>query len=161
MSETKKPRKAYRKKWVTTDTVQIASMGARRLDALDVARFMLPLRGAVSAIIEGRAERTDWVCVFDAVNVAEQLCPVLAGKDWREWVTQTQADVLAAYDGTGDAQALHHVADAFAELLGVVTCRQMLEAQTGAARKVHAAVVAGRSNNKVRVVDPGAMRLAA
>lgn len=161
MASNKKPRKPYRPKWVTANTLQIAAIGARRLDDIDIARFMSPLRGAVQAIIEKRAERTDWQCLFDAVNTAEQLCPMLAGKDWREWVTQTQADVLAAYDGTGDAQALHHVADTFADLLGVVTCRQMLEAQTTAARKVHAALLSGRSNNKVRVIDPGDMRIEA
>lgn len=161
MASNKKPRKPYRKGWVTADTLQIAATGARRLDALDIARFLVPLRGAVAAIIEQRAERTDWQCLFDAVNTAEQLCPVLAGKDWREWVTQTQADVLEAYDGTGDARALHHVADTFADLLGVVTCRQMFEAQTAAARKVRAALASGRSSNNVRVIDPGEMRIAA
>lgn len=161
MSASKRPRKAYRPKWVTTNTVQIAAMGARRLDALDIARFMSPLRGAVQAIIEGRQERDDWKCLFDAVNTAEQLCPMLAGKDWREWVEQTQADVLAAYDGAGDVLALHHVADTFAELIGAATCRQMLEAQTSAARKIQGALMSGKSTNRVRVVDPGEMRIAA
>lgn len=161
MSASKKPRKQYRPKWIAQNTVQIAVMGARRLDLMDVAAFMLPLRGAITAISKGRAGRTDWTCLFDAVNTAEQLCPMLAGKDWREWVEQTQSDVLAVYDGAGDVLALHHVADTFAELIGAATCRQMLEAQASAARKINAALMSGRSNNKVRVVDPGEMRISA
>lgn len=162
MSATKKPRKAYRPKWVAPNTMQIAAAGARRLDAIDIARFMSPLRGAVAAIIERRAERDDWKCVFDAVNTAEQLCPMLAGKDWRDWVEQTQSDVLAAYGGDAhDAEALHHVADTFAQMLDVVTCRQLLEAQTAAARKINAALMAGKSMGNVRVIDPGEMRVEA
>lgn len=165
MSATKKPRKAYRPKWVAPNTMQIAALGARRLDAIDIARFMSPLRGSVSAIVERRAERDDWTCIFDAVNTAEQLCPMLAGKDWRGWVEQTQADVIGAYDadtlGADHVQALHGVADTFADLLGVVTCRQMLEAQTSAARKINAALMAGKSMGNVRVIDPGEMRVEA
>ena len=161
MSTSKKPRKPYRPKWIAPNPVQIAAMGARRLDPMDVAAFMLPLRGAITAISEGRAERTDWQCLFDAVNTAEQLCPMLAGKDWREWVLQTQTDVLDAYSGSGDPQALHDVANTFAELIGAATCRQMLEAQTSAARKIQGALMSGKSTKTVRVVDPGEMRIAA
>jgi hypothetical protein len=157
MGATRKPRKPRRQKWVAPNPMQIAIAGAHKMGAIDIARFMLPLRGAVAAIVEGRAERDDWACLFDAVNTVEQLCKVIAGKGWRDWVEQTQADVLAAYGAPvpmddGHAQALHHVADTFSEMLGVVTCRQMLEAQSAVVRKVNAALTAKRAGGSVQMV---------
>jgi hypothetical protein len=156
MGATSKPRKQRRQKWVASNPIEIAVMGSRRMSAIDIARFMSPLRGAAAAIVEGRAERDDWRCLFDAVNTVEQLCKAIADKGWREWVEQTQADVLAAYEaqtlGSDHAQALHHVADTFAEMLGVVTCRQMLEAQDAVVRKVNAALMVKNAGGNVRMV---------
>ena len=156
MGATRKPRKQYRAKWTAQNSIQIAIAGAQKMGAIDIARFMLPLRGAVAAITSSRAEHDDWRCLFDAVNTIEQLCKVIAGKGWRDWVEQTQADVLAAYGAPmpvsdGHAQALHNVADVFAEMLAVVTCRQMLEAQDAVLRKVSAALTANRSGGGVQV----------
>jgi hypothetical protein len=156
MGATSRPRKPRRQKWVARNPVEIAVMGARRMGQIDIARFMLPLRGAVSAIVEGRAERDDWKCLFDAVNTVEQLCKVIADKGWREWVEQTQANVLDAFESASiddsHAQVLHHVADTFAEMLAVVTCRQMLEAQDAVVRKVNAALMVKNAGGNVRMV---------
>jgi hypothetical protein len=164
MGATKKPRKQYKPRAIAANPLSIAFCGARMLDAIDIARFMSQLRGAVSAILGGQSCRDDWTCLFDAVNTMEQLAPLVAEKGWRGWIEQVQADVIAAHDqrlaGISDvhAQGLHDLADNFARALERVTCSQMLQAQEAAARKVNAALRRGKSTGSVRVIDPQEMR---
>lgn len=159
MASNKRPRKKYMPKPKFADPVSLAIRGCSPLGVMDIGQFMSPLRGAVSAILTSSAVREDWVCVFDAVNVAEQLCPVLTtGRDWRDWIEQAQADVLAVYEAGQNisdehAQAMHGIADVFAEMLSAANCRQMFAAQEAAARKVRGALTANSSTRSVRLVE--------
>ena len=167
MASNRKPRKQYKPRHIATNPLSIAIYGARLLDAIDIARFMSPLRGAVSAILGGKSSRDDWTCLFDAINTMEQFAPAVAEKGWRDWIEQVQADVIAAYNQRSTrirdehAQGLHDLADQFAQALELVTCSQMFKAQEAAARKVSATLRKGQSTGIVQVIDPEEMRLAA
>ena len=134
-----------------------AAVLLRQDDAPDRLVVMDRRSPEVTPLLEGACD--GWVCVFDAVNVAEQLCPVLTtGRDWRDWIEQTQVDVLAVYEAGPNisdehAQAMHGIADVFSEMLSAANCRQMFAAQEAAARKVRGALTANSSTRSVRLVE--------
>ena len=70
MSRNKKPRKAYRPKPVSLDTLAVASHFAAKPSKQDREEVLQPLRDAVNALREGVATELQWSIAAGGVSVA-------------------------------------------------------------------------------------------
>ena len=73
MSRNKKPRKAYRPKPVSLDTLSVASHFAAKPSKQDREEVLRPLRDAVKALREGVATELQWSIAAGGVSVAQAI----------------------------------------------------------------------------------------
>ncbi len=73
MSRNKKPRKAYRPKPVSLDTLSVASHFAAKPSKQDREEVLQPLRDAVKALREGVATELQWSIAAGGVSVAQAI----------------------------------------------------------------------------------------
>lgn len=73
MSRNKKPRKAYRPKPVSLDTLAVASHFAAKPSKQDREEVLRPLRDAVKALREGVATELQWSIAAGGVSVAQAI----------------------------------------------------------------------------------------
>jgi hypothetical protein len=73
MSRNKKPRKAYRSKPVSLDTLSVASHFAAKPSKQDREEVLRPLRDAVKALREGVATELQWSIAAGGVSVAQAI----------------------------------------------------------------------------------------
>ena len=70
MSANKKPRKAYRPRPITLDTIKLARQQAAQLPVADRAEILGMLRQAIQALREGVASELQWSIAAGAVALA-------------------------------------------------------------------------------------------
>ena len=73
MSANKKPRKAYRPRKVTADTLRLAIFGAAKPAPEERAEIMDKVSQAISRLSDGSASEHDWSVVSGALSVADEI----------------------------------------------------------------------------------------
>ncbi len=143
-------RSKYRPQGVNVLAHQVAARGAALLTEADVQGFVVPVRQAVERITTASETLDDWRNVFGAVNVTEAMLESRVSGDrpheWREWITEVQTAMLAVISRRAtrkqaaihaeEARHLRSIIGTYETACRAVTCRQMLEAQRRAGRKV-------------------------
>lgn len=146
-------RSSYRPRHINPQAYVTAIKGASLLDQSDRNAFNAPVQSAVDSIASGVAGRDHWQTVFDVVNTLEQLFRAGLAKDWREWFEGAQERVVGILDRqreTGsralypaELATLRELAATWADILEIVSCREMFNAQERAAVKVRNALAGG------------------
>ena len=99
MSRNKKPRKAYRPKKVTADTLGLALHYAAKPAKQDIDEVLRPLRAAVKALRQGMATEHDWSLTAGSLSLAraiERKGTVVRGL--HEHIATTERTMQAIYD---------------------------------------------------------------
>jgi hypothetical protein len=156
-------RKRYRPKHrPSTNTLFIAIQGQRFLSKADQAAAALRVHMAVDAVSQGKADKADWLEIFDAVNLIEQwnkVPKIMRGAG--EFVDSIQNVVVGIMDrqkATGakalhanELQALRDLSALWAEVLSGVTHADYFKAQEKVALRVQQVLRSKRTD--VRVVE--------
>jgi hypothetical protein len=152
-------RSSYRPRHVNPLAHITALKGASLLDQADRNAFNAPVQAAVDSIAAGVANRDHWQALFDAVNTLEQLFRVGLAEDWREWFEGAQEQVVGILDRQRDTGSralypaelatLRELAGTWADILEVVSCREMFNAQAAASVKVRNALAGGVASARI------------
>lgn len=147
-------RSRFRPQGVNPVAHVVAMKGAAPLDARDVASFIGPVRTAVQQVLTAAETIDDWRKIFRAINVCEALMEARVSGDkpheYRGWLADVQETVLAVFGRRQDqpeaalrpeeARSLRSICGTYETALRAVNCRQMLDAERKADRKVDQAV---------------------
>lgn len=163
MSKTKKPRKTYKPTHSPNpQAFMVAIRGAHLLCAHDQLTRAARVRSSVEMLGASTGGIPQWRDVFDALNMIEAFAHLGLVRDAREFVDEHQASIVAAMNRqqqTGsnvlrpsELQLLRDLAATWAEVLGIVTCREYSAAEERVKRKVAQALAKG-SHGSVRVVE--------
>lgn len=87
----KKPRKAYKAKYVAKNPILTFFGGMSNQHADELRILNIKNHGALAAIVQGNGTRDDWDAVVHAINVGNILCERGIGNEYRQ-------DMLAARD---------------------------------------------------------------
>lgn len=146
-------RSSYRPQGVNPTAYLMAIKGSAKLSTRDRNAFIAPVQAAVDSIVAGVGERKHWQALFDCVNTLEQLFRAGLAKGWREWFEEAQEQVVGILDrqretGTralypAEVDTLRELVTTWADVLEVVCCREMYQAQQAAAVKVRNALAGG------------------
>ena len=155
-------RSSYRPKGVNPTAHIMAMLGAARLTTTDVLIRAERVHLSVAQVCNGTATNDDWLQVFDAVNMAEQLirAKLAAGRDLVDCLQDMIVAVLDRQRGT-PSRALHqdeqHALRDFAEdyvgLLSGVTQQQYMIAQRGVEDRIRRILSGERIPASIRVVE--------
>lgn len=161
----KKPRKKYKPKGVSRDVIYIATMGVRFLSIEDIEARVKPVRDAVDLIRSGKANKSHWQAIFDALNMVEQFgqVPGVIQGDLRSWVEAQQNTIVAILDRQKEGKRALYAAEiddlmALVEMwesvLQNVTHRQYFEAEEATHKRLVAILRSGTPGVRVvKVVD--------
>jgi hypothetical protein len=146
MGNTRKPRKAYRRRPLNNLATLMAMQGACLLSVEDRMGWQDLLHDALTAVRTGVADRAQWASLFDAINLVEELCRMGLAKDTADVVPTAQAAVCAILDrlqATGvrsaraaELQALRDLVSAFADLMAGITHKERFDAEARVAERV-------------------------
>lgn len=154
-----KPRKKYRPKGVSLNSVFIATMGVRFLSGPDIEARAKPVRDAVDLIRTGQASKAQWQAIFDALNMIEQFgqMPGVIQGGLREWVEVQQETIIGILDRKGtralyaaELDDLTALVEMWESILNNVTHRQYFEAEEATHKRLVAILRSGTPG--VRVV---------
>ena len=98
MSRNKKPRKAYRPKAVTADTLGLALHFAAKPNKQDRDEVLGLLHGAIKALREGVATELDWAVAAGSVTVAQAIERQGIVRGLHEHIATTEKALQAIYD---------------------------------------------------------------
>ncbi len=155
-------RSSYRPRHINPLSHITAIKGAALLSQSDRNAFNAPVQAAIDSIASGSATREHWGVIFDAVNTLEQLFRAGLAKGWLAWFEEAQEQIVGILErqrGTGsralyasELATLRELAGTWADVLQVVSCREMFNAQEAAAVKVRNALAGGVPG--ARIVEP-------
>ena len=155
-------RSSYRPKGVNPTAHIMAMMGAARLTTTDVLIRAERVHLAVAQACIGAATNDDWLQVFDAINIAEQLIRVklAAGRDVVAGLQDMIVAILDRQRGT-PSRALHldekcALRDFSADYVGLlsgVTQQQYMIAQRGVEDRIRRILSGERIPASIRVVE--------
>lgn len=98
MSRNKRPRKPYRPKPVTADTLGLALLFAAKPTKEDREEVLSVLRQAIQALRAGVATEHDWSVAAGSVSVAQAIERQGIVRGLREHITVTEQALQAIYD---------------------------------------------------------------
>lgn len=91
MGNSTKPRKAHRPRGKLIDPVSWAVAGVHTMLHADRERVMAPVKDAMQAVRNGRANREDWNAISQAMNIAESLAIEQVGRNLTPDIQDSQA----------------------------------------------------------------------
>ena len=155
-------RSSYRPKGINPQAHMMAMMGAARLTTTDVLLRAERVRMAVDEACRGSATNDDWLQIFDAVNMAEQLirAKLAAGRDAVDELQETIVEIMDRQRGTpsralhqAEKSALRDFAADYAGLLSGVTQQQYMMAQRGVEDRIKRILSGERIPASIRIVE--------
>lgn len=155
-------RSKYRPYGVNPTAHLVAMQGAAWLSRDDQTVWALEIEGAVTAVAQGKAAEADWRCIFDSVNLVEELVRMRLADDAGGVVQAAQDACVAILDRQRDTgrravraaelQALQELRAAWVTLLGGITQAERYQAGERVARRVRQALAGGVPG--ARLVQP-------
>ncbi len=146
-------RSRYRPRGINPQAHLMAIQGAAWLSTDDQLRWAQDVDAAVTLVARGKATKTDWEIIFDAVNLVEQLVRMRRGRDEGGLVDAAQEACMAILDRQRDTgslavraaelAALQDLCAGFATLLNGITQAERFQAGERVERRVRHALAGG------------------
>ena len=160
-------RSSYRPRGVNPTAHLVAMHGASLLSRDDRTIWALELRDALDAVREARATQRQWGVIFDAVNLAEELCRMGLASDPDRVISAAQ-DVCAEVIGrqakgiravrAAELSALRDLEAAMIDILAAVTHAERFRAEQTIRARTRAALAGGMPG--ATVIDPQILEVA-
>ncbi len=155
-------RSKYRPRPVNPEAHLVAMMGAAWLSRNDQTVWALQIDSAVTAVARGQAGEAEWRCIFDSVNLVEELVRMRLASDPAGLVQAAQDACLAILDRqrdsgkravrAGELAALQELRAAWVSLMANITQGERFRAGEAVARRVRHALAGGMPG--ARMVEP-------
>ncbi len=152
-------RSKYRPKPVNPTAHLVALMGVAWLSQDDQTAWALQIDAAVTAVARGKATEADWRCIFDSVNLVEELVRMRLASDPAGLVQTAQDACVAILDrqrgqGTravraGELAALQELRAAWVSLMSGITQAERFRAGEAVEKRTRQALAGGLPGAKV------------
>ncbi len=158
-------RSSYRPRGINPTAHLVAMHGAALLSRDDRTVWALQMRDALDAVARGKATRTHWGTIFDAVNLAEELVRMGLASDPDGIISGAQAacaEIIRRQQATGtravragELAALRCLEAAMIDILATVTHAERFRAE----ERIRARTAAARAGRipGAEVIDPAVL----
>lgn len=158
-------RSKYRPRGVNPQAHLVAIQGVAWLSIDDQTIWALQIADAITAVATAQAGEVHWRCIFDSVNLVEQLVRMRLARDTDGLVAAAQEACVAILDRQRDTgkravraaelEALRALQAAWVTLMGNITQSERFQAAEAVQRRVNAALAGSMPGARVVTAPAG------